>query len=207
MFWRSLIHAMIYFKLKPFPMNPQEKELIEIISQNHVIMDILKKTPALKMKDWYLGAGCISQTVWNFKSGFDLNNGISDYDLVYFDDSDTSYEGEDKYIQEGKKLFGDIPVEIRNQARVHLWYKDHFGNSIDPHISVEDAISTWPTTATAVSVRIEEDGIFKVFAPFGLDNLLSMTVRANKVKITEEIYMKKVNRWIKIWPNLIVIPW
>src|SRR5207244_4335341 len=95
-------------------MNPQEKELIEILSKNYVLMDVLKKASVLKMKDWYLGAGCIAQTVWNFKCGFDLNNGINDYDLVYFDDSDVSYEAEDKYIQEGKKLFGDIPVEIRN---------------------------------------------------------------------------------------------
>lgn len=188
-------------------MSTPKQQLIGIISKNKVLMDILRKAPDLKMKNWYLGAGCICQTVWNDKFGFDLNNGINDYDLVYYDDSDVSYEGEDKYIQEGKKLFGDIPVEIRNQARVYLWYKDHFGRDIDPYKSVEEAISTWPTTATSVGIRLNENGEIKIFSLFGLDDLLGGIVRANKVKITEEIYMKKVNRWIKIWPDLNVIPW
>jgi hypothetical protein len=170
-------------------------------------MDILSKASDLKMKNWYLGAGCISQTVWNYKFGLDLNNGINDYDLVYFDESDTSYEAEDKYIQEGKKLFGDIPVEIRNQARVHLWYKKHFGGEIDQYKSAEDAISTWPTTSNAIGIRIDEGGNFKIFSPFGLDDLMGLVVRANKTKITKEIYMKKVDRWTKVWPKLTVIPW
>lgn len=71
---------------------------------------------------------------------------------------------------------------------------------------VEEAISTWPTTATSVGVR-KAKGRFQVYAPFGLDDLLSMVVKANKVKITEKIYQDKVDRWIKIWPNLKVIPW
>jgi GrpB-like predicted nucleotidyltransferase (UPF0157 family) len=182
-------------------------ELVKILSKNNVVMDILKKAPTLEMKNWYLGAGCISQTVWNYKFGFDLNNGINDYDLVYFDESDTSYEAEDKYIQEGKKLFGDVPVEIRNQARVHLWYKSHFGGEIEPYESVEDAIRTWPTTSNAIGIRIDENENFKIFSPFGLSDLMGLIVRANKIKITEEIYMKKVDRWTKVWPNLVVVPW
>jgi hypothetical protein len=188
-------------------MSEQEKKLIDIVSKNQVIMGILAKTPSLHMKDWYLGAGCIPHTVWNHRSGFDLNHGIFDYDLVYFDDSDTSYEGEDSYIRQAKKLFGDARVEIRNQARVHLWHKDHFGYDIAPYTSTEAAISKWPTTATSIGIRLDEKGQIQVFAPCGLDDLLAMTVRPNKVNITEEIYMKKVERWIKIWPDLMVIPW
>lgn len=178
----------------------------EILLQNEVIKEILRKAPALEMKDWYLVAGCLAQTVWNHKHIYPLNYGISDYDLVYFDDSDLSYEAEDKYIKKGKKLFGDIPVEIRNQARVHLWYEKHFGYPIDPHLSTEDAIIRYPTTATSVGVRVEDDE-FKIFAPYGLDDLMYLIVRANKVKITEEIYNKKVEKWTKLWPMLKVIPW
>ncbi len=88
----------------------------------------------------------------------------------------------------------------------NLWYEKHFGRPIDQYKSVEEAISTWPTTATSIGVR-KIDGQFHVYAPFGLDDLLGMIVRANKVKITEKIYQDKVDRWIKIWPNLKVISW
>ncbi|KAL2704568.1 hypothetical protein AAEP93_005639 [Penicillium crustosum] len=49
--------------------------------------------------------------------------GISDYDLVYFDSSDLSWEAEDSVIRTGHRIFKDLkaPVQIRNQARVHLW--------------------------------------------------------------------------------------
>ncbi len=135
-------------------------------------------------------------------------NKIKDYDLVYYDANNASYEAEDNFIRKGKNLFKDISVlvEIRNQARVHLWYEKRFGKPIDQYKSVEEAISTWPTTATSIGVR--KNGInFQVYAPFGLDDLLGMIVRANKAKITEKIYQDKVDRWVKIWPNLKIIPW
>ena len=43
-----------------------------------------------------------------------------------------------------------------------------------------------PTTATAVGVRLESDGL-KVYAPFGLNDMFGMIVKANKAKITKEI--------------------
>jgi hypothetical protein len=37
---------------------------------------------------------------------------------------------EDSVIRAGAELFGDLPppVEIRNEARVHLWHAGHFGS-------------------------------------------------------------------------------
>ncbi|OHA61999.1 MAG: hypothetical protein A2117_02315 [Candidatus Wildermuthbacteria bacterium GWA2_46_15] len=87
------------------------------------------------------------------------------------------------------------------------WYEKHFGRPIEQFRSAEEAINTWPTTATSVGVRKEKDGKLRVYARFGLDDLLGMVVRANKAQITEKIYQDKVDRWIKIWPNLKVIPW
>lgn len=180
--------------------------LQEILEKNNVIQNILKLAPSLAMPNWYLGAGCISQTVWNFLSGFSLNHHIKDFDLVYFDSSDLSYEAEDRYIQKAKDLFLGIPVEIRNQARVHLWYEKHFGYPIKPNLSVEDAIKRWPTTATCVGVK-SVNGELLVYAPYGLNDLASMIVRPNKVQITKEIYEEKVSRWKKMWQKLIIIPW
>jgi hypothetical protein len=41
-------------------------------------------------------------------------------------------------------------IDVKNEARVHLWYKSHFGYDIPPYHSVEEAMDSWPTTATAV---------------------------------------------------------
>jgi hypothetical protein len=187
----------------------KEEELLQILKKNKNIQLILERAQNLGMPNWYLGAGGICQTAWNVKHGFDPENGIKDYDLVYYDESDLSYEAEDAFIQKGKEIFSDISilVEIRNQARVHIWYEKHFGKPIDKYKSVEDAIDTWPTTATSVGIRKNIDGGLQVYAPFGLDDLLNMIVRANKKKITEKIYQNKVNRWIRVWPKLKVIPW
>jgi len=183
--------------------------LEQFLQQNRIIKSLLRLAPKLRMPNWYLGAGCISQTVWNVQHGFDLIHGIEDYDLVYQDPSDTSYEGEDYYVRRGRELFKDIPgqVEIKNEARVHLWYERHFGYKIKPYESVEDAINTWPTTATCVAVKYDDKDRFVVYAPYGLNDLFGMIVRPNKFQIKKEIYEKKVERWVKIWHRLKIIPW
>jgi len=189
----------------------QEEQLLSMLDKNKCVRLVLERAHELNIPNWYLGAGGISQTVWNIKHGLDPENGIMDYDLVYYDAGDTSYEAQDAFVQRGKKLFRDIPVpvEIVNEARVYLWYKKQFGypTDQDQYKSAEEAISAWPTTATAVGVRKNENGEFQVYAPFGLDDLLGMIVRPNKPKITEKVFQDKVDRWTKIWPKLKVIPW
>ncbi len=183
--------------------------LQEVLMQNPVIAKILKLAPNLELPHWYLGSGCIAQTIWNELHGFDLTNGIKDYDLVYYDASDVSVKAQDFCIEKSKRLFGQlaVPIEVVNEARVHLWYEEEFGKKIEAYQSAEEAISEWPTTATSIGVCTDQNGKFTVFAPFGLNDLWGMVVRPNKAKITEEIYLNKVKRWTSVWLKLKVIPW
>lgn len=178
------------------------------LTKSTTIREVLAQVPALGLPDWYLGAGAVAQTVWNELHGFSLDTGIEDVDLVYFD-PDLSYAAEDAFIQRGKHLLGSlaVEVEIRNEARVHLWYEQKFGTQIKPYASTEDAINTWPATATAIGVRRDPSGEFIVYAPYGLNDLLGMIVRPNKGQITRDIYERKARRWQAIWPNLRVVPW
>ena len=194
-------------------------KLKHFLAKNPKLMSALVIAPHLKMKNWYLGAGCIAQTVWNILHGFSPESNVKDYDLVYFDDSDLSYEAENMFIEQGASLFKglNVKVEIRNEARVHLWYKDRFGKPLSfldssgnvsgTYKSVEDAISAWPTTATSIGVRLGAYGKFEVYAPFGLNDLLGMIVRPNKRGVPREVYIEKVQSWTKHWPNLRVVPW
>lgn len=183
--------------------------LKNIAFSNPVIKLILEETPRLKLKNWYLGDGCVSQTIWNYCHGFQFTANIKDYDLVYFDADDLSWEGENKHIDECHKIFSNIDkvIELKNQARVHLWYKDHFGIEIEPYKSVEDAILTWPTTATSLGVRIDADGNFKIYAPFGPDDLFNLVVRPNERLVTKDVCVKKLERWGKARPKLKIVPW
>jgi uncharacterized protein len=196
-----------------FPMTdilPFQMERLEtIILKNPVLKTILDRVSDLALPNWYLGAGCLAQTVWNHWSGYDLLLNINDVDLVYFDATDLSFETEANKINSAQELFPDFPfpVDVKNQARVHLWYEEHFGYPITPYRSIEEAISCWPTTATAVAVRINDQGTFTLYAPYGLSDVLGMIVRPNKKQITEDIYWQKVNRWKRCWPELTIIPW
>jgi hypothetical protein len=187
----------------------QLKVLEDIIMSSETTSIVIKRAKQLNIDNYYIGAGCITQTVWNYLSNYPLDYGIKDIDFIYFDNTNLDYESENRVIMEARELYSDLGVEIdlKNQARVHLWYKDHFGYSIKPYTSIESAINTWPTTATAIGIRMEENNEFKVYAPFGLNDLFSKIVRANKTQITKHIYEAKVSSWLNKWPDLIVVPW
>lgn len=53
----------------------------------------------------------------------------------------------------------------------------HVVNGQDPYTSSFDAMSKYPETATAVGVRLLDDGHLKLAAPWGVDDLLQMIVR------------------------------
>lgn len=150
----------------------------------------------------------MAQTVWNYYHKYTITNYIKDYDFVYFD-ADLDPEKEKIRKDEICKLFEDLPIklDIVNQAGVHLWYENYFGYPIKQYQSIENAISTWPTTATSVAITLDQQKNIKICAPYGIDDLLNMIVRPNKIQITSEIYAQKLERWTQIWPKLTIIPW
>jgi len=186
----------------------QWEALQDIVLQSPTLYDILTRAQTLDLSDYYIGAGCITQTVWNRLSGYPPDYGISDVDLVYYD-SNLEQAAEDRVADQARQLFTDIPfpIDVKNEARVHLWYEERFGYAIPPYSSLEDAINTWPTTATSMGLRIEAGNRFRVYAPFGLNDLFGRIIRPNKAQITEDIYHAKVTKWRKKWPELTVIPW
>ena len=54
------------------------------IRTNSVVTEILERAPTLDLPEWYLTAGGLFQTVWNYRSGYDPQTGIRDYDFFYF---------------------------------------------------------------------------------------------------------------------------
>jgi len=180
----------------------------KVLRKNSLFIKLLNLLKGFGLPEWYVGGGSIGQIVWNYFHNFAPNFGVNDFDVVYFDPN-TSYEAEDIFIQKGKKIFKKFPtkVEIRNQARVHLWFPQKTGIPMKPFTCVEEAISTFPTTSSAIGVTLNPKNKLKIFAPRGFYDILTITMRANKVRVSKKAFEKKVKDWSKKWPKLKVIPW
>jgi hypothetical protein len=178
------------------------------LEQNKWLREILERFEEIALPDSWLVAGSIAQTIWNLGCGRSAELGLKDVDLIYFDDQDLSFDAEASHERRLRDLFRRLPIklDVKNEARVHLWYEERFGYAIKPYLSSADAIASFPTTATAVGVR-RKRGKLECSAPFGLDDLFGLVVRPNKRQITRPIYEAKVDRWRAIWPRLHLVAW
>jgi uncharacterized protein len=178
------------------------------LSRNKWIGEILERFGEIALPDCWLVAGSVAQTIWNLGCGQPAELGLKDVDLIYFDDHDLSVDAEISHERRLRDLFRCLPIklDVKNEARVHLWYEERFGYAIRPYLSSADAIATFPTTATAIGVR-RIRGKLECCAPFGLDDLFGLAVRPNKRQITRAIYEAKIDRWRSFWPRLTFLPW
>ena len=184
------------------------EQLEAALAQNRSISELLARFDEVGLPDAWLVAGAIAQTVWNLAFGNIAEFGVKDVDLVYFDAHDLSPQTEAAHERRLRDLFRHLPIrlDVKNEARVHLWYAARFGYPIAPYSSTEEAIASFPTTASAVGVR-RRAGRFECCAPFGLDDLFGLVVRPNQRQITRAIYEAKVERWRTVWPQLAFVPW
>ena len=191
------------------PLDEQVACLRAALDRNRTLGAVLSGAAAMGLPGWYLVAGCLYQTVWNVITGQPPEAGILDYNLVYFDASDLSWEAEDAVIRAGDDIFAGLaaPVEIRNQARVHLWYEQKFGLPCPPHASSEAAIDTYEATVASLGVRLESGGRWRIYAPYGLSDVFNIVIRPNPVLATRDVYETKTARWQRQWPGLTVLPW
>ncbi|MFF9128295.1 nucleotidyltransferase family protein [Streptomyces sp. NPDC014889] len=190
------------------PLDEQLAALKSVLSRNEVLLEVLNRTARLRLPGWYLTAGCLFQTVWNVATDRHPASGIKDYDVFYFDNHDLSWEAEDAVIKATDDAFAGLPaeVEVRNEARVHLWYEQKFGVACAPYASTEAAIDSFAATTCCLGVRLERDGQWRVYAPHGLD-VFNLVVRPNPVLAPRDVYETKTARWRQQWPELTVLDW
>lgn len=187
-----------------------ETRLIDIIHGVPTTMRVLRVIRDLDLPDAMVFSGAIYQPVWNHLTGRAPDYGIKDYDVAYHDASDTSYEAEDVVIQRVAAAF-EPPlralVEVRNQARVHLWFEKKFGAD-EPYPPLEDsaaALKRFVATAFCVGVRMEADDALSVFAPFGLDDLFALHLRPNPLRVKGAGGWERTTASAKArWPEITV---
>lgn len=168
---------------------------------------ILERLPRLRLPQACLVAGCLYQSYWNLRSGRPAAESIRDYDVFYFDPSDLSFEAEDRVIRalETATADLDIQLDVKNQARVHLWYRQRFGNDRAPLRSCEEAIASFTAIATCVGLAPGADGGARMIAPYGVADLEAGLLRLNPHCPSPENFRPKAESLQARWPWLRIL--
>src|SRR5580700_9512281 len=182
------------------------ERLTAILRAMPPLMQVLSVARGLCLPDWLVFSGAVYQPVLNHMTGRPLDYGIKDYDLGYFDASDLSYDAEDAVIRRVKAAF-DEPlrsmVEVRNQARVHLWFEAKFGEPYGPLFCTAEALERFASATFAVGVWLEPDDRLHIEAPFGLADLFALRLRPNPRRKTVGFARTSADVRRR-WPELVV---
>lgn len=191
------------------PATAQTDALRDIIRAAPMLVDVLQRMAGLGLPDTWLVSGAIYNTVWNHLTGRPPLTGINDIDLFYFDAADLSYEAEDRAIKLTDRVFAGspLPVQLRNQARVHLWYPERFGEPYPALASSCEAIDRFASLTHAVGARLDRAGEIELYTPFGLDDLFSFRIVPNRRMNNRATHEKKGERARSVWPEIVVEAW
>ncbi|MFJ4053887.1 nucleotidyltransferase family protein [Pseudomonas sp. NPDC089743] len=176
------------------------EQLQAIVHQNPINRALLATLPTLDIPNAMLVAGALFQTFWNHRSGEAAEWGIKDYDIAYFD-TDLSWEAEDRVIAEVQQAFSHLGVniEIRNQARVHLWYEAKFGGAYPPLKKVTDGIDRYLIRSTCLGV---DAGTGELYCTHGLNDLSNDWLRMNELNPRPDLFRAKAASYQARWPWL-----
>jgi hypothetical protein len=187
----------------------RRRQLAEIVRAAPALMRVLETVRALDLPDWLVFSGAVYQRVLNRLTSRPADYGVKDYDVGYFDASDISYDAEDIVIRRVAAAFDEplrTQVELRNQARVHLWFEAHFGEPYTPLSRTAEALERFASPMFAVGVRLDPGDSLHIEAPFGLADLFDLRLRPNATRPTEN-FLRVAGGVTARWPELRVEPY
>lgn len=179
------------------------ERLLAIIQENSINRALLAILPTLEIPHCMLTAGCLFQTFWNHRSGQPAEWGIKDYDIAYFDE-DLTWEAEDRVIarvRQACSLLG-VNVEVRNQARVHLWYEAKFGATYPQLRKVTDGVDRYLIRSTCLGIDVQTG---ELYSTDGLDDLQNNLLRLNELNPLPGLFREKAASYRERWPWLSLV--
>jgi hypothetical protein len=181
-------------------------ELEQIVRSTDWLMRALAAAREVDAPGWLIGAGAVRTAVWDRLHGFEAPF-VADVDLAFFDPHDLSTARDEQVERQLLAALPSAPWDAKNQAAVHLWYPRKFGYEVEPLTSCEEAVATWPETATAVAVRLTYHDALEVVAPLGLDDLLGLVHRRNPRRVSVAEYRRRIEtkRIAERWPRATVL--
>ncbi len=168
---------------------------------NAAILHIL---PGLRLPQCHLTAGCLFQAVWNRVSGQSPGWGVKDYDIFYFDRAALSWAAEDAVIRRVAEATAGLgaTIEVKNQARVHLWYRERFGSDYPVLASAQEGIDRYLVACTCVGVEVATRS---VYAPHGFDDMEAGILRMTPLADRPDLFRAKAESYRARWPWLQVM--
>lgn len=175
-----------------------KKALIKTIESDeytkHIIDFIYSQS-----KDFYVGGGIIRNLIWDRQHRYKIQTPLDDIDIIYFNQSDTSKQKDEEWEKKISGLLPNIQWSVKNQARMHIINND------SEYEDITEAVSKWPETASAILIKKDFFGNYKIIAPHGFKDLFSLYLRptpAFKSKTNRIIDRCNTKKWKEKWPNL-----
>lgn len=190
-----------------------EQDILNLISEDKWMMEVLRSVQTLNLPDWWIGAGFVRSKVWDHLHGFKTRTPLPDIDVIYFDSADFSPEHlhsystpiEDEYQERLKKLMPDISWSVTNQARMHETHHHQ------PYKQSSDGLAKWSETATCVGVSLLNNKL-ELTAPHGIKDLVELKLRpipdyAENFSHDPELFSRRITekKWLSKWPKLKII--
>lgn len=187
---------------------PAEREatLRTLLLADPDVRTTIQAAIVVNLPSWAIGGGVVRDVVWDFIFQSQGRTSHNDIDLVYFD-TDLSESKEIQCEEAVQRRCGDARVQVRNQARVHLWYERKFGHRIDQVADIEDAVSRFPETCTSVAITGTSIDALHVLAPCGLDDLFDGVLRRNPRQVTIDYFQERLaaKQLDERWPGISVV--
>jgi uncharacterized protein len=172
----------------------------QIIQSDPIRWHILTVVRTLDLPDCWIGGGFVRNAVWDYLHKSDPSPPKGDIDVIWYDVQRMDPAEDRKHEATLRELEPSVFWSVKNQARMHK------RNGDAPYTSATDAMKYWPETATAVAVRRSCDGRCEIAAPFGFDDLLSLTLRPTPrfTHVKRHIYEERLHtkQWLASWPSL-----
>jgi uncharacterized protein len=186
------------------PDSISNEAFVETTMENPANVAIIERLSRLGLPQCFLTAGCLFQTVWNLRSGRPAQADIKDYDIFYFDGGDLSWDAENGVIQQLSALFCDLQVsiEVKNQARVHLWYKQRFGGTYPRLRSTKDGIDHFLISGTCIGIDVATRALY---APNGVQEAWNGLLTINPKNARPDLFLRKAEEFLRRWPWLTII--
>lgn len=206
-----LIKEYIMNNMQYKTVDEQNDMFIEIIKKNNNLMKVLDYIDKLNLPNYYIAAGSVFQTIWNYFDNVDLNNNIKDIDVIYYNNTNLDVNKDieicNKIVEFCNNNDLNYEIDVSNEARMHLWKKVHENIEVEQYMNSEDAINYWIANMHAIGITKINNELY-VYAPFGLSDIYSRTIRPIKHKYnSKELYDKKVKSWSSRFDNLNIVEW
>lgn len=187
------------------PLPGLQARLVKLVRSSDGLMAALRAARELGLASWCIGAGAVRSVVWDALHGYAEPTSLEDVDVVYFEQP--GQPGRDAALERALGLaMPAVSWEVTNQATVHEWFRDALQLQVEPLLSLEAGVATWPEYATCVGVTLNADDSLSVIAPHGLYDLFALRLRHNPARADAAAYRQRLaaKRFTERWPLLSV---